>query len=1003
MMGDDCTPVRVALELMDPSSLGRAHMYDSFRCTHKELQQALQSIVNDHHQGFNSSIGTYHSIMRSITASQEKVRGLREQLVQAKSDLSANKPEVKNLVVASQRYDEMLRALTAMEQLQLVPEKLEARISEKRFLRAVQLLSDSLKTIRQPEMMEIAALGDLRSYLSNQEVSLSDILIEELHNHLYLKSLYCVDRWKPYNPNDNAVYLVAIPQQRPLHKFLASLDTLRPMVEDGGNKNPEADSLSYIRLLLESLNNLGYLSNAISTINQRLPVELFKLVDKTNQEVDQRHPSSLLGITRARKRGGKSLDLGLGENDVRVTVLYDLLWTLYSKFEAVMEGHRVVYDVVKGISKREGWTDLTLANGFVEVWQLIQSEMRSLLHDYLTANENGGTHHAPKGTQNLNNIAAGKAGRDKNKALFKLNNADYTSPQMKADQDDLEAILKASVPGLVSESLRPAQSSSEAQSSSDGAATGHKLLIEPSVFNMGLLLPPSLAFLQRVKEIVPAGSGIALSTLTSFLDDFLVNVFHPSLDDTMHELFSQVTGDMDAFTQDPQWMNIANKPVMKGTARLFDLIIAFCKMLETIPPDQAFGELIIDLLTSYYGKCCDWYKDLATGNRSADDPTSPLSGDFKGSAKWAQNKETKEVMKLIWQADTRDCTSLIQKENTLELQMQGDQPISSSGLIRDRKVISALCLLYTSMKWLASKITQLRQVEDDDAFTQADVGRMKEGKEGIGGVARRRRRWTLGRQQKAPVAEEQQPVLPMGKETVVLFDSVVNSFQELAGTVLFTLRAEMRCHVLYHLNLCMSGSSFNIPITSTTTNTTSGGGQAPPQMDPDINLLNLNTDLVAFDEDVSVLLRAREKTYLTKGLGSFMTDILVKQARKIKVMNRGGVEKMLLNILVLQQNLKNVEGKGVSLERARRYYSLWAGTGPGVKELLSQASQGPLGFDFDELKVLIGLCYSESLMANTGRKESVAQAKKAMVEGMKELSETMWQGEEGEDGIGGGS
>lgn len=46
LMGDDCTPVKVALELMDPSSLGRAHMYDSFRYTHQELQQALQSIVN---------------------------------------------------------------------------------------------------------------------------------------------------------------------------------------------------------------------------------------------------------------------------------------------------------------------------------------------------------------------------------------------------------------------------------------------------------------------------------------------------------------------------------------------------------------------------------------------------------------------------------------------------------------------------------------------------------------------------------------------------------------------------------------------------------------------------------------------------------------------------------------------------------------------------------------------------------------------------------------------
>ena len=46
MTTDNCIPVKVALELMDPSSLGKAHMYDSFRFTHKELQQALQSIVN---------------------------------------------------------------------------------------------------------------------------------------------------------------------------------------------------------------------------------------------------------------------------------------------------------------------------------------------------------------------------------------------------------------------------------------------------------------------------------------------------------------------------------------------------------------------------------------------------------------------------------------------------------------------------------------------------------------------------------------------------------------------------------------------------------------------------------------------------------------------------------------------------------------------------------------------------------------------------------------------
>ncbi|KAF8477397.1 Sec8 exocyst complex component-specific domain-containing protein [Kalaharituber pfeilii] len=986
MMGDNCVPVKVALELMDTSSLGRAHMYESFKYTHKELQQALQSIVNDYHQGFNSSIGTYHSIMRSITASQEKVRGLREQLLQAKSDLSANKPEVKNLVLSSQRYDDMLRALTAMEQLQLVPEKLEARISEKRFLTAVQLLSDSLKTIKQPEMMEIGALGDLRVYLSNQEVSLSDILIEELHNHLYLKSLYCVDRWKPYNPNDN----VTVPAQRPLHKFLASVDLLRPMAEDGGNKNPEADSLSYIRLLLESLNNLGYLSNAISTINQRLPVELFKLVDKTNQEVDQRHPSSLLGFSRKRKMG-KTLDLGLGENDVRVTVLYDLLWTLYSKFEAVMEGHRIVYDVVKGISKRENWTDTTLTNGFVEVWQLLQSEMRSLLHDYLTANDNGGASHAPKNTQNINNIVAGKAARDKKKSVFKLNSADYNSPKMKKDQDDLEAILKASVPGLVSESLRPAATSSEAQSSADGAATGHKLLIEPSVFNMGLLLPPSLAFLQRIKEIVPAGSGIALSTLTSFLDDFSVNVFLPSLDDTMHDLFSQVAGDIDAFQQDANWMAIANKPIMKGTASFFNLITAFCKMLETIPPDQAFGELIIDLLTSYYGKCCDWYKELVSRNRASS--ADEALGEMKVSARWAHNKEIKEVMGAIWTADDIGSGELLERENALELKTQGDTPIPSADLVKDCKTISALCILYTSLKWLASKTTQLRQVEDSDAFaretTNSSSGRGSSGP----GSGRRRRRWTLGKQPKQPLAEETPPMLPMSKDTVVLFDGVVNSYQELASTVLFTLRAETRCRVIHHLHLCLSSNSFNVPSISPNANTSTDNPNAAattplPHHDPDPNLLNLNADLVAFDEDISGLLREREKEYISRGLGSFMDHILVSQAGKIKILSKGGCEKMRLNILVLQQNLKNIE-KGVRLERARRYYGLFlagAKVSNSYYDILDKARSGTSGFSYDELKTIISLYYSEPL---TGRKESVMQTRKSMNDMLLALSEIM--------------
>lgn len=77
--------------------------------------------------------------------------------------------------------------------------------------------------------------------------SLTDILIEELHDHLYLKSPYCQDRWKPYTPEilgvmrpGNGTTLRMVPVTfyptalivfiantwgRPLYRFLESLDT----------------------------------------------------------------------------------------------------------------------------------------------------------------------------------------------------------------------------------------------------------------------------------------------------------------------------------------------------------------------------------------------------------------------------------------------------------------------------------------------------------------------------------------------------------------------------------------------------------------------------------------------------------------------------------------------------------------------------------------------------------------------------------------------------------
>ena len=146
--------------------------------------------------------------------------------------------------------------------------------------------------------------------------------------------------------------------------------------------------------------------------------------------------------------------------------------------------------------------------------------------------------------------------------MFNLSEIDR-STEMKNEREELDELLRSSVPGLVSKSRQKTSTNDSSNSRRENSGTGHKILIEPSVLNISLLLPPSLSFIQRLKDIVPVDTDIATSTLTSFLDDFLVNVFLPQLDDTITDLCTFNLIATDSFTEDPQWAKFSPRPVFR--------------------------------------------------------------------------------------------------------------------------------------------------------------------------------------------------------------------------------------------------------------------------------------------------------------------------------------------------------------------------------------------------------------------------------------------------------
>ncbi|KAK0652253.1 Sec8 exocyst complex component-specific domain-containing protein [Cercophora newfieldiana] len=983
MCENDCVPVQLALQLLDSSSVGRAHEYRNFQETHQFLQTSLKNIVHDYHQGFNSSIGTFHKIQGSIQTSQKKVRALKDSLAASKTALCATDPELKKLHATSRMYDDVLQTLNELDDLRSVPDQLEARISEKRFLTAVEVLQNALRKLRKPELDNIGALSELRSYLANQETALMDILVEELHEHLYLKSPYCQERWqnlsKHHSTSDSN--FSDSPAVAPFYAILDSIDWEHSAAEDP-QKNPEADTFSYVTLVVEALNKLGRLETAVDMLKQRLPVELFAVVNETINDIDQKHPSSLRGGSS----GANGLHMyGHRETRLRADVIYDLLWTLYGKFEAIAEGHRVFHESIKALIRREGaGNNSALLGSFKELWNLYQNEIRSLLHNYVTTDADVYQFNSSP------RIGVGINGKTdpSREHLFKFAEADAKSVEMATEYDALDGIIRASVPGLTSGTRKdnkkgsmivprsePVTARKSAVPSYGAQNPGtYKSLVEPSVFNMSLLLPPTLVFLQRLKNIVPPGSDLATSTLTSFLDNFLVNVFQPQLDETLGKLSDNVFGEADAFQQDAEWSQVARRPIFKGTTAFFTVVTAFCRMLGTIPHDQALSALIITQMMRYYDRCFSWFKALVTKTQEG-----AASQALRASAEMSlEPSEIQKTMQQLWKSDTLDI-ALLEQEAKLLMAKTNERKLDMSDIIQDRDTVQSLCLLYTSMKWLSVKVLGMRHITRNDTdSSRASVPKPE------------KKRWTLLNDPSKAGSEEGPVYLPMTQETVQQFDSILSSYEELASTALRTLHMEARCRIVRSLQTALSADT------------------APYLLDQEVNepdpqILALNAEMVVYDETITRFLREREVAFVRTGLGLLINSYLIGNALLVAPMNARGCGRMQLNILVLQQNLKNIE-EGVDLVRAANYFELFDRGPDAIVEKAKvdaettdgEAKDGEEGaarrndkFTYDELKALMELCYSEQL-ADPERGVAAA-AKRQMADKLLNLSEYMWQ------------
>lgn len=208
------------------------------------------------------------------------------------------------------------------------------------------------------------------------------------------------------------------------------------------------------------------------------------------------------------------------------------------------------------------------------------------------------------------------------------------------------------------------------------------------------------------------------------------------------------------------------------------------------------------------------------------------------------------------------------------------------------------------------------------------------------------------------------------------FDRVVSTYQSLSTRVLRTLHLSIRSTILCSLSTSIQSNIYIDSLLS----------------DPDPAILALNAALISFDTEVSAYIPATSHHHITRGLASLMdTWLLTLCTSKIERMNTNGCALMQLNILVLQQSLKNIEA-GATLPYAALFFDLFTA---GPDAILARAKQ--YGNDFgvpgerfgeEDVKKLLQMTYEERV--NAENREASVQAKRALDAQLLEISEFMY-------------
>lgn len=601
---EDANPIEMAVSLLDDTSVGLAYKLPEFRDLSNQTQTALRHVVNEHHDIFNSSIGSYHVLLSTLQDSQEDSVHIKNMLDSATTEIHNRSDVLTELNQTSARYSEMIEILDAMDELVSIPDKIDQLIIDKKIHQVYDVISQGYKVAEQYNLWSLSAMSATKSYLELQSNNLFDMIVDELQNEIYLKTTSMLNdgsaddgflSWqalgntgKPqlssfkalitklnnleqyiYNSANLDISEIADCFSDPVEEFISSqLPKLHTHYSNNDSEtdysimvdaslNASSQSYHYIYKLLNTASKLNRLPQVLEILSNGNQQELHGLINRTTEEAKLRnmqHLNKLAKLKNLDQSYSTDMISGSAFNDLSVVILQDLFGSIFIKALAVLQKHKVVSEIVEKIRLRDSFN---ITHDFQSIWNTIRKELRALMVNY--------TYDVPSfgpSTINSSDQANQNSLYDimKKNDLFKFEDVSYNKSTKTTE--DMKTVLQDMFPGFVLSDENKignnVSSTIEMESPYIKNETFNamvEVLVPKNIFNMRVILEFLLIFIAGSQKLfVNFAKESDLSntydkTALRFFDEYMKGSFLPRLKENFDNAFREYVSGRSNFEQ----------------------------------------------------------------------------------------------------------------------------------------------------------------------------------------------------------------------------------------------------------------------------------------------------------------------------------------------------------------------------------------------------------------------------------------------------------------------